>query len=50
MAREVALAPLETGGGRLDDVTISFDEVRPTNRLTPLESLGLSGDVGITDP
>lgn len=50
VAREVALAPLETGGGRLDDVTISFDEVRPTNRLTPLESLGLSGDVGITDP
>jgi hypothetical protein len=50
IARETALQPLETDGGRLDDVTITFDELRPTNRLTPEESLGLSGDVGTTDP
>ncbi len=50
IARETALAPLDTGGGRLDDVTITFAELRPTNRLTPQESLGLSGDVGTTDP
>jgi len=50
IARETALEPIDTDGGRLDDVTITFDELRPTNRLTPEESLGLSGDVGTTDP
>ncbi len=50
VARETALDPLDTGGGRLDDVTISFDELRTTNRLTPEESLGLADDVGTTDP
>jgi hypothetical protein len=50
VARETALAPLDTSGGRLDDVTISFTEVRPTNRLTALESIGLSSDIGTTDP
>lgn len=50
IAREVALAPLESDDGRLYDATITFAEVRPTNRLTPQESLGLSGDVGTTDP
>jgi hypothetical protein len=50
ITRETALAPLDTGGGRLDDVTITFAELRPTNRLTPEESLGFSGDVGISDP
>jgi len=47
---ETALAPLESDGGRLDDVTIAFEALRPTNRLTPLEALGLSGEVGTTDP
>jgi hypothetical protein len=50
LQRETALAPLESDGGRLDDVTIAFEELRPTNRLTPFEALGLGGDVGITDP
>jgi hypothetical protein len=50
VARETALAPLETSGGRLDDVTISFTEVRPTNRLAPEEMIGLSSDIGTTDP
>jgi|GEM_PF-754366 len=50
IARETALEPLDTSGGLLDDVTITFAELRPTNRLTPQESLGLSGDVGTTDP
>ena len=50
IARETALAPLSTNGGRLDDVTITFAELRATNRLTPEESLGLSGSVGTTDP
>lgn len=50
IARETALGPLDTDGGQLDDVTITFAELRPTNRLTPEESLGLSGDVGTTDP
>ncbi|MBV8298598.1 MAG: hypothetical protein JO083_03430 [Candidatus Eremiobacteraeota bacterium] len=50
LARETALEPLNTRDGRLDDVTISFEELRPTNRLTSLESLGLSGQVGTTDP
>lgn len=50
VARESALGPLDSDGGRLDDVTITFAEMRPTNRLTVEESLGLSGDVGTTDP
>ncbi len=41
VAREVALAPLETDAGELHDVTITFDELRPTNRLTGAESIGL---------
>lgn len=50
IARETALAPLQSDGGQLDDVTITFAELRATNRLTPEESLGLSDDVGTTDP
>jgi hypothetical protein len=50
VASETALAPLNTDGGRLDDVTITFAELRATNRLTAEESLGLSGSVGTTDP
>jgi len=30
-------------------VTITFDELRPTNRLTGAESIGF-GDIGIRDP
>ena len=48
--RETALTPLDTDGGRLDDVTITFADLRATNRLTPEESLGLSDSVGTTDP
>lgn len=50
IARETALAPLDTSRGRLDDVTISFTDVRPTNRLAPEQLIGLSGEVGTTDP
>jgi hypothetical protein len=50
IARVTALTPLNTDGGRLDDVTITFAELRATNRLTPEESLGLSDSVGTTDP
>jgi hypothetical protein len=50
IVRETALEPFDSDGGRLDEVTITFTELRPTNRLTPEESLGLSGDVGTTDP
>ena len=50
LARETALAPLDTGGGRLDDVTISFEDLRVTNRLEPYELLGLTDGVGTTDP
>jgi hypothetical protein len=50
IARETALTPVNTDGGRLDDVTITFAELRATNRLTPEESLGLSDSVGTTDP
>jgi hypothetical protein len=50
IARETALQSFDSDGGRLDDVTITFAELRPTNRLTPEESLGLSSSVGITDP
>ena len=50
VVRETALEPLDSGEGRLDAVTISFEELRATNRLTPQESLGLSQGVGITDP
>jgi hypothetical protein len=49
VAREVALEPLETDSGKLEDVTITFDELRPTNRLTGAESIGF-GDIGIRDP
>jgi hypothetical protein len=49
VAREVALEPLETDSGELEDVTITFDELRPTNRLTGAESIGF-GEVGIRDP
>jgi hypothetical protein len=50
IARETALMPLNTDGGRLDDVTITFAELRATNRLTAAESLGFSDSVGTTDP
>ena len=50
ISRETALAPLDTDEGRLDDVSVTFEELRPTNRLTAEESLGLSGEVGTTDP
>ncbi len=50
IARETALAPVPSDGGRLDDVTVTFAELHATNRLTPEESLGLSSDVGTTDP
>jgi hypothetical protein len=51
VARETALAPIDYGkAGMLYDVTITFAELRSTNRLTPEESLGLSGSVGTTDP
>jgi hypothetical protein len=51
VARETALAPIDYGkAGILQDVTITFAELRPTNRLTPEESLGLSGSVGTRDP
>jgi len=49
VAREAALAPLETDSGPLEDVTITFDELRPTNRLTGAESVGF-GEIGIRDP
>jgi hypothetical protein len=49
VARESALAPLDTDSGQLDDVTITFEEVRPTNRLTGAESVGF-GEIGIRDP
>ncbi|MDQ6942598.1 MAG: hypothetical protein M3169_08815 [Candidatus Eremiobacteraeota bacterium] len=50
IARETALAPLNTDDGRLVEVTITFAELRATNRLTPEESLGLASSVGTTDP
>ena len=51
VARETALAPIDYGkAGMLHDVTIAFAELRPTNRLAPEESLGLSGSVGTADP
>jgi hypothetical protein len=50
LVRETALEPLNTHDGTLTGVTITFEELRPTNRLTPQESLGLSGDVGTKDP
>ncbi len=50
VARETALDPVESGAGRLDDVTISFEELRPANALKPYELIGLSEDVGTTDP
>lgn len=50
LARETALQSVDLDGKRLDDLTITFDELRPTNRLTATESLGLSAEVGITDP
>lgn len=50
IARETALQSFDAGGRRLEDVTITFAELRATNRLTPQEYLGLSGSVGTTDP
>ncbi len=50
IARETALTPLQTDGGRLDEVTITFADLRATNRLAPEESLGFSNGVGTTDP
>jgi hypothetical protein len=50
VAREAALGPLDVDGVRLDDLTITFEERRPTNRLTGEESLGFSESVGTTDP
>jgi hypothetical protein len=50
IARETALAPVPSDGGRLDDVTVTFAELHATNRLTPEQSLGLSDSVGTTDP
>jgi hypothetical protein len=50
VVRETALEPLDTSEGRIDGVTITFEELRPTNRLTPQESLGFSQGVGTTDP
>lgn len=50
IASETALTPLDSDGGRLEDVTITFAELRATNRLTPEQSLGLSDSVGTTDP
>jgi hypothetical protein len=50
IARETALASLSSDGGRLDEVTITFAELRATNRLTPEESLGFSDSVGTADP
>ena len=51
VARETALTPIDYGkAGTLRDVTITFAELHPTNRLTPEESLGLSGSTGTADP
>ena len=51
VARETALAPVDYGkAGTMRGVTITFAELRPVNRLTTEESLGLSGSVGIRDP
>ena len=51
VTRETALTPIDYGkAGTLRDVVITFAELRPTNRLTPEESLGLSGSVGTADP
>jgi hypothetical protein len=51
VARETALAPIDYGkAGILREVTITFAELRPTNRLAPEELLGLSGSIGTADP
>ncbi|HEX3549820.1 MAG TPA: hypothetical protein VHT53_05560 [Candidatus Elarobacter sp.] len=50
VARETALAPLQSSNGRLDDATITFEGVELTNQLKPYELIGFSGDVGTTDP
>ncbi len=50
VARETALAALQTGAGPLDDVTISFEDVQLTNQLKPYELIGMSTEIGITDP
>jgi hypothetical protein len=50
IARETALEPLVTSIGPVAEATITFAQVRPTNRLAPDELVGLSGDVGTTDP
>jgi hypothetical protein len=49
VAREVALAPLQTDAGEVDDVTITFDQLLPTNRLTADQTVGF-GEIGIRDP
>lgn len=49
VTRETALAPLRTVYGEVDDATVSFEEVDPTNRLGPTQLVGLA-DVGIRDP
>ena len=49
---KTALAVLSAGlapTGQLDDVTITFEEVRPTNRLSSTELIGY-GEIGIRDP
>ncbi len=50
VARETALEAVDSSAGPLSDVTISFEELRPTNALKPYELIGLSEDVGTTDP
>ena len=50
VTRETALEALDSGAGRLDDATISFEDLRTTNALQPYQLVGLSEDVGTTDP
>jgi hypothetical protein len=49
VARESALTALHAGSD-LEDVTITFEQLRLTNHLAPYELVGLSDDVGTTDP
>jgi hypothetical protein len=50
IARETALQPLDVDDGQLNDVSISFEELAPTNVLAPYVQLGLTDSVGTTDP
>lgn len=50
IAQETALAPLDTGSGLLENVTITFEQVNATNNLLPYQGLGFSETIGITDP